>query len=92
MQGEEEVLIATNAMEFETKNSKQLKSLLMNLNMNHQLIPLNWTHPKMIQINNQEQDSSDCADLDITTMHANQSNPLPRGNNAHIINSFSKND
>ncbi len=36
----------------------------------------------------QAHNSFDFANIDITTMHANQPDPLPRGNNANIIHSF----
>ncbi len=33
-------------------------------------------------------EDNDCTDLDILTMHANQSDPLPKGTIANIIKSF----
>jgi hypothetical protein len=80
MQGEDEVLIASNAEKFKTKNLKQ-----------NQIIASETEYVSAAQVtnlNNQAQDSSDCADIDITTMHANQPDPLPGGNNENIIQSF----
>ncbi len=89
MQGGEEVLIATNAMKFETKNSKQFKIIAGESEyVSSAHITQLDTSKNDTDYYNQEQDSSDCADLGIITMHANQSDPLPRGNDAHMINSF----
>jgi hypothetical protein len=74
MQGEDEVLLASNAEKFITKNSKQF-----------QIIASETEYVSAAQVSNldnQAQDSSDCVDIDITTMHANQPDPLPGGNNA----------
>ncbi len=42
MQGDEEVSIATNALELKIKNLSNLKSLLVNLSVYHLLITLDW--------------------------------------------------
>ncbi len=80
MQGKDEVLITTNAEKFKAKNSKQF-----------QIIASETEYVSAAQatnLDNQAQDSSDCANIDITTMHANQPDPLPGGYNANIIHSF----
>ncbi len=80
MHGEDEVLIPSNAEKFKTKNSKQF-----------QIIASETEYVSAVQItnlDNQAQDSSDWAHIDIATMHANQPDPLPGGNNADIIHSF----
>jgi hypothetical protein len=43
---------------------------------------------QVANLNQDKLDSSDFADIDITTMHANQPDPLKGGNNANIIHSF----
>ncbi len=95
MQGEEEVSIATNALELKTKNSKQIKIIageseyvssahntglgeLENITDNYEY------NSKTAKVHK----DNDCTDLDISTMHANQSDPLPTGINAEIIKSF----
>jgi hypothetical protein len=35
-----------------------------------------------------QQDSPDCNNIVISTMHANQAHPLPGGENANLIQSF----
>ncbi len=80
MQGEDEVLIASNAEKFKTKNSKQF-----------QIITIETEYvftAQVTNLDNQVQDSSDCADIGITTMHVNQSDPLPGRKYANIIHSF----
>jgi hypothetical protein len=95
MQGEEEVSIATNALELKTKNSKQYKiitgeseyvSTAHNTGLEEQqnIADNNKYNPKTTK----EHEVNDCTDLDISTMHANQSDPLPTGTNAGIIKSF----
>jgi hypothetical protein len=95
MQGEEEVSIATNELELKTKNSKQFKIIageseyvssahntglgeLQNITDDYEY---NFKTTKVHEDN-------DCTDLDISTMHANQSDPLPKGTSADIIESF----
>jgi hypothetical protein len=80
MQGEDEVLIASNAEKFKTKNSKQFQIIASETEY--------VSAAQVTNLDNQAQDSYDCADIDITTMHANQPDPLPGGNNANIIHSF----
>jgi hypothetical protein len=80
IQGEDEVSIASNAEKFKTKNSKQF-----------QIIASKTEYASAAQVtnlDNQAQDSSDCVNIDIRTMHANQPDPLPGGNNANIIHPF----
>jgi hypothetical protein len=80
MQGEDEASIASNAEKFKTKNSKQF-----------QIIASETEHvsaAQVLNLDNQAQDSSDCAVIDISTMHANQPDPLLGGNSANIIHSF----
>ena len=73
MQGEEEVSIATNAEKFQTKNSRH--------------IPIISNESEFVSPSAQD-DSPDCDDIVVSTMHANQPNPLPSGDNANIIQSF----
>jgi hypothetical protein len=80
MQGEDEVSIASNAEKFKTKNSTQFQIITSE---NEYVSAAQVTN-----LDNQAQDSSDCANVFITTMHANQPDPLPGGNNAKIIHSF----
>jgi hypothetical protein len=71
MQGEEEeVSIATNAEKFQSKNSKQIQIISSELEA---------VSPSA------QQDSPDCDNIVISTMHANQANPLPGGENANLI-------
>jgi len=74
MQGEEEVSIATNAEKFQTKNLKHIRIL-------------SGQEPEYVSPSAQQVDT-DSDDFTITTMHANQPNPLPSGDNANIIRSF----
>ncbi len=73
MQGEEKVSIATNAEKFQTKNSKQIQIIFSELEFVSR---------------SAQQDSPDCDNIVISTMHANQANPLPGGENANLIQSF----
>ncbi len=73
MQGEEEVSIATNAEQFQTKNSNQIRIISSESEF---VLPM------------AQQDSSDCDKIVISTMHANQPNPLPGGENASLIHCF----
>ncbi len=73
MQGEEEVSIATNAEKFQTQNSKQIQIISSELEF---------------VARSAQQDSPDCNNIVISTMHANQANPLPGGENANLIQSF----
>ncbi len=73
MQGEEEVSIATNAEKFQTKNSRHIQ-IISNES--------EFVSPSV------QDDSPGCDDIVISTMHANQPNPLPSGDNANIIQSF----
>ena len=84
MQGEEEVSIATNALELKTKNSKQYKIITgksdyvspahnTGLEEQQNITDNNKYNPKTTK----EHEVNDCTDLDISTMHANQSDPLP---------------
>ena len=86
MQGEEEVSIATNAFELKTKNSKNLKIIA---DESEYVSSAHTPESKNMQIKtkNGNEDNS-CTDIDISTMHANQSEPLPTGPNAEIIKSF----
>jgi hypothetical protein len=45
---------------------------------------------QVTNLDDQAQDCSDCANIDITTMHANHPDSLPGGNNANIIHLFSR--
>jgi hypothetical protein len=95
MQGEEEVSIATNALQLKTKNSKQFKiiageseyvSSTHNTGLGElQNITDNYEYNS--KITNVHKDN-DCTDLDILTMYTNQSDPLPKGTSADIIKSF----
>jgi hypothetical protein len=80
MQGEDEVLIASNAEKFKTKNSKQFQIIASETEY--------VSAAQVTSLDNQAQDSSDCVNIDITTMYANQLEPLPGGNNANKIHSF----
>jgi hypothetical protein len=73
MQGEEEVSVATNAEKFQAKNSKQIQVISSKLKFVSQSV---------------QQDSPDCGNIVISTMHANQANPLPGSENANLIQSF----
>ncbi len=73
MQGKEEVSIATNAEKFQTKNSKHIQIIS--------------NEPEFVSPSAQD-DSPDCDNIVISTMHANQPNPLPSGDNANIIQLF----
>ena len=70
MQGEDEVSIARNAEQFQLRNSK---------------------HNRIISSEDEfvspsaQQPPSDSNDIEITTMHANEPNILPGGDNANII-------
>ncbi len=78
MHGEDEELLASNAEKFKTKNSKQ----------EYQIIASENEYVSAAQeanLNQDQLDSSDFANIDITTMHANQPDPLRGGNNANII-------
>ncbi len=95
MQGEEEVSIATNALELKTKNSKQFKiiaggSEYVSSAHNTGLEELqNITDDyKYNSKTTKVPEDNDCTDLDVLTMHANQSDPLPTRTNAEIIKSF----
>ena len=74
MQGEEEVSIATNAEKFQTKNSKYIRII-------------SSEEPEFVS-HSAQQDYPDDDDIVISTMHANQRNPLPRKDNANIIHSM----
>ena len=80
MQGEDEVLIGSNAEKFKTKNSKQFQIIASESEY--------VSAAQVTNLNNQVQDSFDCVNIDITTMHANQPDPLPGGNDANIIHAF----
>jgi hypothetical protein len=73
MQGEKEVSIATNAEQFQTKNSNQIRIIS--------------SEPKFV-LPTAQQDSPDCDEIVISTMHANQPNPFPGGENASFIHCF----
>lgn len=73
MQGEEEVSIATNAEKFQIKNSKHIQIIS--------------SEPEHVSPSAQ-QDTPDSDNIAISTMHTNQPNPLPSGDNANIIQSF----
>jgi hypothetical protein len=95
MQGEEEVSIATNALELKTKNSKQFKinagkSEYVSSAHNTGLEDLEFItdNSKYNSKITKVQVDNDGTDLDISTMHANHSDPLPTGTNAEIIKSF----
>ncbi len=95
MQGEEEVSIATNALELKTKNSKQFKIIA-----GESEYVLSAHNTGLGELQNITDDykynskttkvhkDNDCTDLDISTMHANQSDPLPKGTDADIIKSL----
>ncbi len=74
------ILIASNAEKFKTKNSKQFQIIASEAEY--------VSAAQVTHLDNQAQDSSDCANIDIRTMHANQADPLPGGKNANIIHSF----
>ncbi len=88
-------LIATNALELKTKNSKQFKIIageseyvssahntglgeLQNITDDYEY------NSKTTKVHK----DNDCTDIDISTMHANQSDPLSKGTSADIIKSF----
>ncbi len=73
MQGEDEVSIARNAELIRLRNSKH-----------NQIISSKdeFVSPSA------QQPPSDSDDIEITTMHANEPNPLPGGDNANIIQTF----
>jgi hypothetical protein len=73
MQGEEEVSIATNAEKFQTKNSRHIRIIS--------------SEPEFV-LTSMQDDSPDCDNIVILTMHANQPNSLPSGDNANIIQLF----
>ena len=75
MQGQEEVSVATNAKKFKTKNSKHFRIITNEAE---------FVSPSAI--NDTNDDGGD--NIVISTMHANQPNPLPNGKNASIIHSF----
>ena len=75
MQGQEEVSVATNAEKFKTKNSKHF-----------QIITNEAEFVSPSATNDTNDDGGD--NIVISTMHANQPNPLPSGDNASIIQSF----
>jgi hypothetical protein len=86
MQGEEEVLIATNALELKTKNSKPFKiiageSEYVSSAHNTGLEDLEFItdDSKYSSKTTKGQVDNDGTDLDISTMHVNQSDPLPTG-------------
>ena len=74
MQGEEEVSIASNAEKFQTKNSKHIRII-------------SGEEPEFVS-HSAQQDNPDDDDIVISTMHANQPNPLPSKDNANIIHSI----
>jgi hypothetical protein len=84
MHWEEEVSIATNAFELKTKNSKQYKIIT---GKSEYTSPAQNTGLEVGQ-NITDDNKFNPTDLDISTMHANQSGPLPTGTNAEIIKSF----
>ena len=71
MQGREEVSIATYAEKFQTKNSKHIRII-------------SSEEPEFVSPSAQ-QDNPDYVHIVITTIHANQHNPLPSKDNANII-------
>jgi hypothetical protein len=73
MQGKEEVSIATNGDKFQTKNSRHIQIVS--------------NEPESVSPSVQD-DSPDCDNIVISTMHAYQPNPLPSGDNTNIIQSF----
>ncbi len=81
MHREEEVSIATNAFELKTKNSKQYKIIT---GKSDYTSPAHNTGLEVRQ-NITYDNKFNPIDLDISTMHANQSGPLPTGTNAEII-------
>ena len=73
MQGKDEVSIARNAEHIRLRNSKHIQII----SSEEEFVSLSaWQHP------------SDSNDSVITTMHANEPNPLPGGDNANIIKKF----
>jgi hypothetical protein len=95
MKGEEKVSIATNALELKTNNSKQFRiiageSEYVSSAHNTGLEDLEFItdDSKYNSKTTKVQVDNDGTDLDISTMHANQSDPLPTGTNAEIIKSF----
>jgi hypothetical protein len=92
MHGEEEVSIATNAMELKTKNSKQFR---INVGESDYVSSAHISHLDKMKNIREEFDQNpkitegqEDTDLDIFTMHANQNNSLPKGSNAKIVKSF----
>lgn len=75
MQGEKEVSIATNAEKFQTKNLRHIRIL-------------SGEEPEYVSPSAHQEDDPNNGDIAITTMHANQPNPLPSGDNANIVNSL----
>jgi len=73
MQGQEEVSVANNAEKFKTKNSKHIRII--------------FNEAEFVSPSAQD-DSPDGDNIVISTMHANQPNPLPSGDNANIIQCF----
>jgi hypothetical protein len=73
MQGKDEVSIARNAEQIRLRNSKH-----------NQIISSNdeFVSPSA------QQPPFDSNDIEITTMHANEPNPLPGGDNANVIQTF----
>jgi hypothetical protein len=63
MPGEDEVLIASNAENFKTKNLKQFQTIASETEY--------VSAAQVTNLDNHAQDSSDCVNIDITTMHAN---------------------
>jgi hypothetical protein len=73
MQDQEEVSVANNAEKFKTKNSKHIRII--------------FNEAEFVSPSAQD-DSPDGDNIVISTMHANQPNPLPRGDNTNIIQCF----
>ena len=74
MQGQEEVSVATNAKKFKTKNSKHFQIITKEAE---------FISPSATNDTNDHEDN-----IVVSTMHANQPNPLPSGDNASIIQLF----
>ena len=74
MEGEKEVTLARNGKKFKTKNLKHIRII-------------SGEEPEYVTPSAQ-QDDPNSDNFAITTMHANQPNPLPSGDNANIIQSF----
>ncbi len=73
MQGKEEVSIATNSEKLLTKNSRHIQIIS--------------NEPEFVSPSVQD-DSPDCDNIVISTMQANQPNPLPSGDSTNIIQLF----